>query len=68
MARFFLPKKRYRRKPRRHSRPRVAHLRRVLRLAPAIGSPSSMTPGWEHDAVIASLSAAQGEIEIIRSL
>ena len=43
------------------------HLCRVLRLGPGDRITVFDDTGWEHDAVIRSLNAEQGEIEILRS-
>ena len=45
----------------------LVHLRKVLRLAPGDRITVFDDAGWEHEAVIRALAAAQGEIEILRS-
>jgi len=67
MARFFLPKKNIADRRATVTGPELDHLRRVLRLRP--GDPIVVfdDAGWEHEAVIRSLSAQAAEIEIARS-
>ena len=67
MARFFLPKKNIADQRATVTGPELDHLRRVLRLGP--GDPIVVfdDAGWEHEAVIRSLSAQAAEIDIARS-
>ncbi len=67
MARFFLPKKNIANRRATVEGPELDHLRKVLRLGP--GDPIIVfdDAGWEHEAVIRSLSAQAAEIEITRS-
>ena len=67
MARFFLPKENIQDKHGTMSGAEFAHLRKVLRLGP--GDPITIFDGtgWEHEAVIRSLSAKQADLEILRS-
>jgi 16S rRNA (uracil1498-N3)-methyltransferase len=67
MARFFLPKKNIADRRATVTGPELDHLRRVLRLRP--GDPIVVfdDAGWEHEAVIRSLSTQAAEIEIARS-
>lgn len=67
MARFFLPSKNIDNRRATVAGPELDHLRRVLRLRP--GDPIVVfdDAGWEHEAVIRSLSAQAAEIEIARS-
>jgi len=67
MARFFLPRKNISDQRATVAGPELGHLRRVLRLGP--GDPIVVfdDAGWEHEAVIRSLSAQAAEIEIVRS-
>jgi len=67
MARFFVPKKNLRDKQGVIDGQELAHLRRVLRLAPGDRITVFDDSGWEHEAVIRNLTADRGEIEIIRS-
>ena len=67
MARFFVPKTNLRDNRAFIDGRELAHLRRVLRLAPGDRITIFDDGGWEHEAVIRSLAAEQGELEIIRS-
>jgi 16S rRNA (uracil1498-N3)-methyltransferase len=67
MARFFVTRKSITHQRVTVEGPELDHLRRVLRLRP--GDPIVVfdDAGWEHEAVIRSLSAQAAEIEIVRS-
>lgn len=67
MARFFLPRKQIHDGHGIVAGQELEHLRRVLRLKP--GDPITVfdDSGWEHEAVIRSLGADEGRIEILRS-
>ena len=67
MARFFLRRKNIADRRATVTGPELDHLRRVLRLRP--GDPIVVfdDAGWEHEAVIRSLSAQAAEIEIASS-
>ena len=67
MARFFLPRKNIDDQRATVAGPELDHLRKVLRLGP--GDPITFfdDAGWEHEAVIRSLSDQTAEIEIVRS-
>ena len=67
MARFFLPSKLIHDKRGTIAGQELEHLRRVLRLKPGDRITVFDDIGWEHEAVIRSLAAAQGEIEILSS-
>ena len=67
MARFFLPKENIRDRRGIITGAELDHLRKVLRLGPGDRVTLFDDGGWEHEAVIRSLGAAQGEIEIARS-
>jgi 16S rRNA (uracil1498-N3)-methyltransferase len=67
MARFFVPKINLRDNRALIDGRELAHLRRVLRLAPGDRITIFDGGGWEHEAVIRSLAAEQGELEIVRS-
>jgi 16S rRNA (uracil1498-N3)-methyltransferase len=67
MARFFLPKENIRDRRGIITGAELDHLRKVLRLGPGDRITLFDDGGWEHEAVIRSLGAAQGEIEIARS-
>jgi len=67
MARFYLPKENLRDSRGVLDGQELAHLRKVLRLAPGDRITVFDDSGWEHEAVIVQLSAEQGEIEILRS-
>ena len=67
MARFFLPKENIRDRHGIITGAELDHLRKVLRLGPGDRVTLFDDGGWEHEAVIRSLGAAQGEIEIARS-
>ena len=67
MARFFVPKKNIDNRRATVAGPELDHLRKVLRLRaddPIVVFDDS---GWEHEAVIRSLSVQGAEIEILRS-
>ncbi len=67
MARFFLPKKQIHDGRGSVEGQELEHLRKVLRLKPGDRITVFDDSGWEHEAVIYSLSGAQGRIEILRS-
>jgi len=67
MARFFLPRKNIQGNRGIIDGQELAHLQRVLRLAPGDRITVFDDLGWEHEAVIQSLTAGRGEIEIRRS-
>ena len=63
MARFFLPKEKIHGSRGVIEGQELAHLGRVLRLRAGDSVTVFDDSGWEHDAVVASLSAAQGELK-----
>jgi len=67
MARFFLPRKNIQDNRGVIDGQELAHLQRVLRLVPGDRITVFDDAGWEHEAVIQSLTAERGEIEIRRS-
>jgi 16S rRNA (uracil1498-N3)-methyltransferase len=67
MARFFLPRKNIQDNRGIIDGQELTHLQRVLRLVPGDRITVFDDMGWEHEAVIQSLTADQGEIEIRRS-
>ncbi|HSK28846.1 MAG TPA: 16S rRNA (uracil(1498)-N(3))-methyltransferase [Candidatus Limnocylindria bacterium] len=67
MARFFLPQTNIHGQRGFIDGQELAHLQRVLRLAPGDRITVFDERGWEHEAVIQSLTAERGEIEILRS-
>lgn len=67
MARFFLPKQRIQDQRGTIVGPELAHLRKVLRLGPGDHLTVFDDMGWEHEAVIRSLTSDQGSIEILQS-
>lgn len=67
MARFFLPRKNIQDNRGIIDGQELTHLQRVLRLGPGDRVTVFDDMGWEHEAVIQSLSAERGEIEIRRS-
>jgi 16S rRNA (uracil1498-N3)-methyltransferase len=67
MARFFLPKERIQDQRGTVIGDELAHLRKVLRLEPGDRFIVFDDTGWEHEAVVCSFSAHQGDIEILRS-
>src|SRR5258707_9498418 len=67
MARFFLPKEKIHGSRGVIDGQELAHLGRVLRLRAGDSVTVFDDSGWEHDAVIESVSAAQGELKILRS-
>jgi 16S rRNA (uracil1498-N3)-methyltransferase len=67
MARFYLPKDKLRDHRGTLDGRELAHLRKVLRLAPGDRVIVFDDSGREHEAVIRRLSAVEGEIEILRS-
>lgn len=67
MARFFLPRKNIQDNCGVIDGQELAHLQRVLRLVPGDRITVFDDTGWEHEAVIRSLTAERGEIEIRRS-
>jgi 16S rRNA (uracil1498-N3)-methyltransferase len=68
MARFFVPRKSITHQRATVEGPELDHLRKVLRLGP--GDPIIVfdDAGWEHEAVIRSLSAQTAEIDLLRSV
>jgi len=68
MARFFVPRKSITHQRATVEGPELDHLRKVLRLGP--GDPIIVfdDSGWEHEAVIRSLSAQAAEIDLLRSV
>ncbi|HYY24994.1 MAG TPA: 16S rRNA (uracil(1498)-N(3))-methyltransferase [Candidatus Udaeobacter sp.] len=67
MARFFVPKQDIRHNQATVLSEELGHLRRVLRLGPGDHVTIFDDTGWEHEAVIRSLSADCGNLEILRS-
>jgi 16S rRNA (uracil1498-N3)-methyltransferase len=67
MTRFFLRKKNFHAKRALIDGRELAHMRKVLRLVPGDRITVFDDSGWEHEAVIRSFTAEQGELEIIRS-
>jgi 16S rRNA (uracil1498-N3)-methyltransferase len=67
MARFFVPKKNLGDTHGLIEGQELVHLRKVLRLAPGDRVTIFDDNGWEHEAVIRSLNAEQGKVEIVRS-
>jgi 16S rRNA (uracil1498-N3)-methyltransferase len=67
VARFFVPRRNLRDNQAVIDGQELAHLRKVLRLAPGDHITIFDDSGWEYDAVIRSLNAEQGKIEIVRS-
>jgi len=67
MSRFFLSKQQIRDNRGLITGQELTHLRKVLRLVPGDRITVFDDFGWEHEAVIRSLSAEQGEIEILSS-
>lgn len=67
MARFFLPRKQIHGSVGNLDGPELEHLRKVLRLKPGERISVFDDAGWEHEAVIRSLSGMRGDIEILRS-
>jgi 16S rRNA (uracil1498-N3)-methyltransferase len=67
MARFFIPGTSIRDKRGTLAGAELEHLRRVLRLAPGDRLTVFDDAGWEHEAVIGSLSDSRAEINILRS-
>jgi 16S rRNA (uracil1498-N3)-methyltransferase len=67
MARFFLPRKNIQNNRGIIDGQELTHLQRVLRLGPGDRVTVFDDMGWEHEAVIQSLTAERGEIEIRRS-
>jgi 16S rRNA (uracil1498-N3)-methyltransferase len=67
MARFFVPKKNLGDTQGLIDGQELVHLRKVLRLAPGDRVTIFDDNGWEHEAVIRSLNAEQGKVEIVRS-
>jgi 16S rRNA (uracil1498-N3)-methyltransferase len=68
MARFFLPRNQIHDRRGVLDGPELDHLRRVLRLKPGDRITVFDEMGWEHEGVIRSLAAAQGEVEILNSI
>jgi 16S rRNA (uracil1498-N3)-methyltransferase len=67
MARFFVPKKNFQAGHGIVDGQELQHLRRVLRLAPGDRITIFDDAGWEHEALICSLSTERAEVRIIRS-
>ena len=67
MARFFLPKKDIQDGHATIFGEELGHLRRVLRLGPGDRVTIFDDAGWEHEAIIRSIAAEQGSLEIQRS-
>jgi 16S rRNA (uracil1498-N3)-methyltransferase len=67
VARFFVPRKNLRENRGMLDGQELAHIRKVLRLAPGDRITLFDDGGWEHDAVIRQLFADRGEVEILRS-
>src|SRR5918996_141197 len=67
MARFFVPKQNIRHNQATVLSEELGHLRRVLRLGPGDHVTIFDDTGWEHEAVIRSLGADCGNLEILRS-
>ncbi|MSP40132.1 MAG: 16S rRNA (uracil(1498)-N(3))-methyltransferase [Deltaproteobacteria bacterium] len=67
MARFFLPRKQIHDGHGNVEGQELEHLRKVLRLKVGDRITVFDDGGWEHDAVILSLSETQGRIEILHS-
>jgi len=67
VARFFLPARQIHDNRGTIDGQEWEHLRKVLRLKPGDRITVFDDTGWEHEAVIRSLGAAQGEIEILSS-
>jgi 16S rRNA (uracil1498-N3)-methyltransferase len=67
MARFFLSKEKIHGGRGVIDGQELAHLRRVLRLRAGDSVTVFDDSGWEHDALIDSLTPAQGELKILRS-
>ena len=67
MTRFFLSKQQINDNRGLITGQELTHLRKVLRLVPGDRITVFDDFGWEHEAVIRSLSAEQGEIEILSS-
>jgi 16S rRNA (uracil1498-N3)-methyltransferase len=67
MARFFLPRERIQDQHGTIIGEELAHLRKVLRLAPGDHVTVFDDTGWEHEAVVRSFSADRGDIDILRS-
>lgn len=67
MARFFLPRERIQDQRGTIMGEELAHLRKVLRLAPGDQVTVFDDTGWEHEAVVRSFSSDRGDIDILRS-
>jgi 16S rRNA (uracil1498-N3)-methyltransferase len=67
MARFFVPRKSINHQRATVEGPELDHLRKVLRLGPGDSIIVFDDAGWEHEAVIRSLSAQAAEIDVLRS-
>lgn len=67
MARFFLPRERIHDQRGTIMGEELAHLRKVLRLAPGDHVTVFDDTGWEHEAVIRSFSTDRGDIDILQS-
>src|SRR3989304_159824 len=68
MARFFVPRKSINHQRATVEGPELDHLRKVLRLGPGDSIMVFDDAGWEHEAVIRSLSAQAAEIDLLRSV
>src|SRR3970040_1981131 len=68
MARLFVPRRSITPQRATVEGPEFDHLRKVLRLGP--GDPIIVfdDAGWEHEAVIRSVSAQTAEIDVLRSV
>jgi 16S rRNA (uracil1498-N3)-methyltransferase len=67
MARFFLPRESIQGQRGTIMGEELAHLRKVLRLAPGDQVTVFDDMGWEHEAVVRSFSSDRGDIDILRS-
>ena len=67
MARFFVARKSINHQRATVEGPELDHLRKVLRLGPGDSIIVFDDAGWEHEAVIRSLSAQAAEIDVLRS-
>src|SRR5262245_61840634 len=67
MARFFLPRAQIRESHAIVAGQELHHLRKVMRLKPGDRITVFDDRGWEHDAVIRSLTSAEGQLEIVAS-
>jgi 16S rRNA (uracil1498-N3)-methyltransferase len=67
MARFFLPRGQIHGRVGTIDRPELDHLRKVLRLKPGDRITVFDDGGWEHEAVIRSITGLRAEVEIVSS-